>query len=53
MRKSKKPLFKTSKLEPGTTYTVTIESEVTDMEGNSMDKDFSWRFTTFSKEMHN
>ena len=45
-----KALFKTSKLEPSTKYTATIESEVTDVEGNSMYDDKTWGFTTKDKE---
>jgi hypothetical protein len=49
-----KALFKvTSKiqsLDPGTEYTDTIESEVTDVEGNPMYEDKIWTFTTKAVE---
>jgi hypothetical protein len=41
---------KSQSLDPGTDYTATIESEVTDVEGNSMYKDKVWTFTTKEEE---
>jgi hypothetical protein len=37
---------KSQSLDPDTDYTATIESEVTDVEGNSMYEDKVWTFTT-------
>ena len=49
-----KALFKitneSQSLDPGTDYTATIESEVTDVEGNPMYEDKVWTFTTKEEE---
>ena len=41
---------KSQSLDPGTDYTATIESEVTDVEGNPMYEDKVWTFTTKEEE---
>jgi uncharacterized repeat protein (TIGR01451 family) len=38
-----------NKLAPGTTYTVTVTTDVKDTGGNQLDKTYSWDFTTKAK----
>jgi len=50
IEKNTKALFKTSNLTYSAKYIATIESEVTDIEGNPMMQDKIWVFTTGDKE---
>ena len=36
----------TAALEPGTSYTATLSTTVTDLAGNALDADYTWSFTT-------